>query len=196
MNLGKGTILLATTVLGFGCATARETAEEVGDDVAEAAREVRAEVEGGPTAVARLVNAQGAAIGTVTIEEEEDGVDLEGHLTGLPAGTHGIHIHENGTCTPPSFESAGGHYNPTSREHGFENPNGPHAGDLRNIEVGADGMAHIDLEAEAVTIRPGSRTLFDANGSALVIHAGADDYRTNPSGSSGARIACGVIVRQ
>lgn len=196
MNKRISMMLLTATLVAVGCATARETAEEVGEDVAEAAREVRSEVERGPTAVAHMVSSQGAAIGTIEIEEEEDGVDLEGHLTGLPTGTHGIHIHENGTCTPPDFESAGAHYNPTSREHGFENAAGPHAGDLRNIEVGADRAAHVDLEAEAVTIRRGPRTLLDANGAALVIHATADDYRTNPSGNSGARIACGVIVRQ
>jgi Cu-Zn family superoxide dismutase len=183
--------LLATTA----CATAREVADEVGEETRQTAREVRGEVAGGPTATAQLRNAQGQVVGTATLEQEEDGVDIELHVTGLPPGVHGFHIHETGTCTPPDFTSAGGHYNPTNRQHGFEDPQGPHAGDMRNIQVGANGMAHVEVENERVTISPGPTTLFDADGSAIVIHAGADDYRTNPAGEAGARIACGVVTR-
>lgn len=191
----KRILIVAAAALAAGCATARQAADEVGEEVTQTAREVRAEVGGGPKATARLVNAQGAPVGTVTLEQEEDGVDMEVHVMGLPQGVHGIHIHEVGTCTSPDFASAGGHYNPGGRQHGFEDPQGPHAGDLPNITVGANGMAHVELENERVTLTDGPNTLFDANGSAIVIHATADDYRTNPSGNSGARIACGVIVR-
>lgn len=151
---------------------------------------------GGPaTATGELLDAQGERVGTATLEQDGDEVDISVHVTNLAPGVHGIHLHETGQCTPPDFTSAGGHYSPDGREHGFENPDGPHAGDLPNIEVAADGTGHFTLENERVTLTPGPRTLFDSDGTAIVIHAGADDYRTDPAGDSGARIACGVITR-
>lgn len=185
----------ALAVAVTACATAREVGDEVGDTAADAAAEVRAEVGSQPTARAQLRDAQGRDVGMVTFEQEEDGVDMEVHVTGMPPGVHGIHIHQTGTCTPPDFTSAGGHYNPTNRNHGFESPGGPHAGDLRNITVGPNGTGHFELENERVTITAGPATLFDADGSAVVVHAGPDDYATDPSGNSGARIACGVVTR-
>lgn len=181
-------LIAGLAVLAGGCASTQEAAENT-------VAEVRSELGDQPTATAQLRNAQGQVVGTVTLEQEEDGVDLEGHLTGLPPGLHGFHIHQTGRCTAPDFTSAGGHYNPTNMQHGFEDPEGPHAGDMQNLTVQADGSVHIDMENQRVTITDGPATLFDADGSALVIHSGPDDYRTDPSGNSGSRIACGVITR-
>ncbi len=113
----------------------------------------------------------------------------------LPPGTHGIHVHEAGRCDPPDFMSAGGHFNPTSRQHGLRNPNGPHAGDLPNLEVGADGTGRLDALARDLSLSSGTGNLLDTDGSALVVHAAADDEMTDPTGNSGGRIACGVIRR-
>ena len=107
-------------------------------------------------------------------------------------GTHGIHVHAVGRCDPPGFESAGPHWNPMSRQHGTLNPQGPHMGDMMNITVAMDGSATVNVMTQGGTLR-GVDRLLDADGAAVVIHASADDYRTDPSGNSGARIACGVV---
>lgn len=147
------------------------------------------------TASVDLRNASGATVGMATLVERGDEVQITIHATGMPPGVHGVHIHETGTCTPPDFSSAGGHFAPVSRQHGFENPAGPHGGDLPNIEVGADGTGHFTLSNDRVTLASGPTSLFDDDGSAIVVHAGRDDYRTDPAGASGARIACGVVTR-
>ena len=145
-----------------------------------------------------LVNASGFEIGTVTIEDEEVGVEVDIDATSLPEGAHAVHFHENGTCDGPDFTSAGGHYNPSGVNHGFDaaSPN-PHAGDMRNIEVPRSGVVDVELDNERVTLRErdGLAPLLDANGTALIIHAGADDYESQPSGDAGGRIACAVISR-
>lgn len=150
---------------------------------------------GEATATADLRDAQGRTVATATLVQDGGEVDITMNATNLPPGPHGFHLHETGTCTPPDFTSAGGHFAPQSRQHGFENPAGPHAGDLPNLDVAADGTARVTIENERVTLTGGPASLFDADGTALVVHAGPDDYRTDPSGDSGARIACGVIVR-
>ena len=149
----------------------------------------------GLIATADLRNTQGASVAMATLVQDGDDVEITINATNLPPGTHGFHLHETGTCTPPDFTSAGGHFAPMSRHHGFQSPNGPHAGDLPNLEVGADGTARVTVENERVTLTEGPTSLFDADGTALVIHGGPDDYRTDPSGNSGARIACGVVTR-
>jgi Cu-Zn family superoxide dismutase len=136
-------------------------------------------------------DAAGRELGTLTVTESAGMLTASGTLRGLPPGTHGIHFHMTGSCEPP-FESAGGHWNPTSKQHGIDNPNGAHAGDLRNIEVGADSTANVQTSASGGTLR-GDNGLIDADGGALVVHAGADDNKTDPSGNSGARIACGRV---
>jgi Cu-Zn family superoxide dismutase len=145
----------------------------------------------GPTASALMRDASGNALGRLTIAQSSSGITVTGTLTGLPAGTHGIHVHAVGACDAPAFTTAGGHWNPTANAHGFENPRGPHHGDMRNLVADASGRADVSTSTTA----GGAGGLFDADGSAIVIHAAADDYRTDPSGNSGARIACGVVTR-
>ena len=108
---------------------------------------------------------------------------------------HGLHIHTVGACTP-DFAAVGGHFNPTTAQHGLDNPNGPHAGDLPNLEIDADGNGTYEATTTLVTLDQGDNSLFDSDGSALVIHAAPDDLVTDPSGNSGDRIACGVIEQQ
>lgn len=142
---------------------------------------------------ADIVNAQGQKIGTATVHPSDLGVRIDVAVSQLPPGTHGIHIHAVGKCEGPAFASAGAHFNPASKKHGKDNPEGPHAGDLMNIEVGADGTGKASLSDPNVTLGDGPSSLFHEGGTALLIHEKADDYKTDPSGNSGARIACGVI---
>jgi Cu-Zn family superoxide dismutase len=149
-----------------------------------------------PSGRATLRNAQGAVVGTLTLAPSNTGIHFTGTLNGLPAGTHGIHLHAVGRCDAPDFSSAGGHYNPASAHHGLENPAGPHAGDFPNIVVSSSGDASVDLTNPRVTLDVNAGSgVFDADGTAIVVHAGADDQKSDPSGNSGARIACGVIER-
>jgi Cu-Zn family superoxide dismutase len=143
-----------------------------------------------------LVNAAGQSIGTVRAWQTAGGVTFRIEASGLPHGVHGIHIHGVGRCDPPDFASAGPHWNPAAKKHGFNNPAGPHAGDLPNVEVAANGVIATTVTLPGASLfappnAPGA--LLDADGAALVIHASADDYVTDPSGNSGARIACAVI---
>ena len=147
-------------------------------------------------AVALIVNANGSPIGTAQLWQDQNGtVSVEIASLSLPAGTHGIHFHEIGTCDggATAFSTAGGHYNPLTKEHGLDNPRGPHAGDAPNIVTPASGAGRVTFSTNRVTLTPGTLTLLDANGSSIVVHASADDQVSQPSGNSGARIACGVI---
>jgi Cu-Zn family superoxide dismutase len=149
----------------------------------------------GETARATFVNAQGQPAGTATLTSLGDrGVFISAQLRNLPEGTHAFHIHAVGRCEPP-FESAGGHYNAAQRQHGYLDPNGQHDGDLPNITVRSDGTASAETVAWMVTLRGGNAPLLDGDGSALVVHAGVDDYRTDPTGNAGPRLACGVVQR-
>lgn len=144
------------------------------------------------TATAEMQDAAGNTLGSVTVTEVAGGISLSGMLHGVTPGEHGIHIHTVGSCEGPDFTSAGGHWNPDNRQHGTENPEGPHAGDLTNITVGADSMATLQQVTPGGVLQ-GNSGLLDADGAAVVIHASADDYRTDPSGNSGDRVACGVL---
>ena len=137
-----------------------------------------------------LINTSGQPTGTVSPAQTSGGVTLGISASGLPHGLHGVHVHAVGRCDPPTFESAGAHWNPASREHGFNNSQGPHAGDLPNVTVASNGV----LSETVVIAGTSFASLADADGSALIIHADADDYITDPSGNSGARIACAVLA--
>jgi Cu-Zn family superoxide dismutase len=146
------------------------------------------------SATAEMRSASGVRHGILTLERSPAGVRIDGALTGVPPGTHGIHFHRVGRCDPPDFETAGAHLNPTGMEHGLQNPRGPHAGDLPNVTANSAGQMVVDIATIRVTLDTDPRVgLFDSDGTALVIHANADDQRTDPSGNSGARIACGVV---
>lgn len=148
-----------------------------------------------PGAEADLKSPDGKAVGTVTFTQESGGVMLKASVSGLPPGEHGIHVHAVGKCDAPDFTTAGGHYNPASKQHGLENPQGAHAGDMPNLKVGEDGKGTFEFLLKNVTTTTGAGTLFGPDGTAVVIHAGPDDEKTDPSGNSGARIACGVIMK-
>ena len=156
---------------------------------------------GGRVAVASalIVGAAGEPRGTAEIWQDANNiVHVEAQLRDLPIGTHGIHFHATGLCegaaaTP--FASAGEHFNPLGRMHGLDNPGGPHAGDAPNFTIGVDQLGRASFTTDRVSLTPGSTTLFDGDGSALVIHATADDQISQPAGNSGGRIACGVVRR-
>ncbi len=141
-----------------------------------------------------ITGGDGAPLGSVTVTENAGGVTLAILATGMPAGVHGIHLHEKGLCEGPKFASAGAHWNPGAKQHGRDNPAGPHAGDLANLTVAADGTAKSSIPVAGVKTASGAMMLADADGTALVIHAKADDYKTDPSGDSGDRIACAVLA--
>jgi Cu-Zn family superoxide dismutase len=147
------------------------------------------------TARAALVDTSGKTIGDAFLRETPNGVLLKVDLGSAAAGVHGFHIHETGRCDRPTFESAGGHFAPRGAEHGLLDPKGPHAGDLPNVHVPADGRLSFEFLAPNLTLRSGDASLLDDDGSALVMHRDRDDYTTEPAGSAGDRIACGVVMR-
>lgn len=149
--------------------------------------------EGPPPVRVELIGRDGNRVGTAVLTEEGHGVRITIEVAGLTPGRRGIHIHETGKCDPPGFETAGAHFDPLGTRHGIENPNGPHAGDLPNIVVQPDGAGRNSPLNPYVTLGPGPNSLLREGGTALVLHADADDYYTHPSGNSGERIACGVI---
>lgn len=155
-----------------------------------------------PAAVAELQDKSGNTVGSATFTVVPGGVRIDLQAFGLAPGAHGVHIHAVGACDGTAaapFSSAGGHFNPTSRQHGRLNPAGWHGGDLPNLVVSASGQGSSTVVAEHLTIDGGAGALFDADGSAIVIHANEDDQQTDTGplgpGNSGARIACGLITR-
>ncbi|MDQ3078398.1 MAG: superoxide dismutase family protein [Pseudomonadota bacterium] len=142
----------------------------------------------------KLGGANGAALGNVSVSDQAGGMSVAVDARGIPAGIHGIHLHEKGLCDGPSFQSAGGHWNPGKKNHGRDNPQGAHLGDLANFEVAADGTATAAFELAGASMAGGNMRFADTDGTALVIHAKPDDYKTDPSGASGDRIACAVLA--
>jgi superoxide dismutase, Cu-Zn family len=143
-----------------------------------------------------LKDKDGATVGTATLQAAPGGgVQINLAITKLPPGEHGIHIHQVAKCEGPDFSTAGGHFNPGGKKHGMQNPDGPHAGDMNNFTVDADGKATRVINDPRVSLGSDANSVFTGGGTALVIHAGPDDMKTDPSGNSGGRIACGVITK-
>lgn len=147
-----------------------------------------------PEAAAEIRDAHGDAVAAAVLTQLDAGVGVAIRGQSLPPGEHGFHVHETGRCDPPGFQSAGGHFNPAGRQHGTLNPQGAHAGDMPNLRVRDDGTVDTTLVITGLAITGGDRAVLREGGTALVIHALPDDYRTDPSGNSGDRIACGVVI--
>lgn len=170
-------VIVVIAVSAIACARARSGSDSAG------------------MATAAIRNASGAELGVLRLESAAGGVRFTGQLTGLAPGAHGLHVHTVGSCDAPAFTSAGAHFNPRNTKHGLVNPEGPHAGDMPAIAADANGRAMVQHTTTLISLGNGPNGLFDADGSAIVVHASSDDQVTDPSGNSGARIACGVVER-
>jgi superoxide dismutase, Cu-Zn family len=145
-------------------------------------------------ATAELKDKDGKAVGVATFRESSGGVTVDVNVKGLTPGLHAVHVHAVGRCDAPAFTSAGGHFNPAQKKHGYKSPEGAHAGDLPNMLVAKDGTGRFESFTDGMTLKPGATSVFDKDGSALVIHAGVDDNVTDPTGNAGDRAACGIIT--
>jgi len=145
-------------------------------------------------ATAELKDKDGNAVGVARFRESSGGVTVDVNVKGLTPGLHAVHVHAVGRCDAPAFTSAGGHFNPAQKKHGYKSPEGAHAGDLPNMLVAKDGTGRFEAFTDGMTLKPGATSVFDKDGSALVIHAGVDDNITDPTGNAGDRAACGVIT--
>lgn len=144
-------------------------------------------------AMAEIVDGQGQTKGRAMLMQGKDGIHVAVQGVGLTPGVHAVHIHTTGACTAPDFKDAGGHWNPTMKQHGHDNPAGQHMGDMPNMIVAADGTGKLETVIAGAMMTGGDKPLLDADGAAVVIHAAADDYKSDPAGNAGGRIACGII---
>ena len=147
-----------------------------------------------PMATAVVRDSAGRELGTLTLTSADSGITVQGSLSGLPQSEYAMHLHTVGSCEPPSFESAGDHWNPTNAQHGSHADGGPHFGDLRNVTAGPDSVAPVRVITAGGQLY-NEPALLDADGAAIVLHAGPDDYETQPAGNAGPPIACGVVER-
>jgi Cu-Zn family superoxide dismutase len=177
--------MIRTARIAAACVLALSASAAMADDAPASA---------GKTVHATVIGLDGNAMGMITLQEVPSGVLLTTDLKGLPEGEHGFHFHEKGVCDPAAkFTTSGGHFAAGGHEHGLMVMDGPHGGDMPNQYVGADGILKTQVLNTGVTLSPGPKSLLDADGSALVIHAGSDDYTSQPAGNAGGRIACAVI---
>ena len=147
-----------------------------------------------PRASADLHDKNGKIVGQAFFRERPDGVLMRMEVRGLTPGLHAVHVHSVGKCEGPAFTTAGGHFNPMGKKHGLNSPVGSHAGDLPNMLVSKDGSGRFEVRTDAITLKAGPASVFDGDGSALISHAGVDDYTTDPEGNAGDRAACGLIL--
>jgi superoxide dismutase, Cu-Zn family len=175
MTLVKNVLAVAGLILLIGCSAA--PAPQMSNE-----------------ASADLKDKDGRTVGMATFRDVGNGVLVSVEVKGMNPGLHAIHVHAVGKCEGPAFTSAGGHFNPEQKKHGLKNPEGSHAGDMPNMYVAKNGVGRFEVLNDQITLKPGNRSVLDSDGSALVIHAGVDDYVTDPAGNAGDRVACGVIV--
>ncbi|MFD1358770.1 superoxide dismutase family protein [Fictibacillus halophilus] len=186
-------MLMVLVIILASCGNKKE--DEHKDHEMEESQAASSKVKGG-SYIVNLVDTKGNKTGEATLTQTAEGVNVEVNATGLKPGEHGIHFHEKAICTPPDFKSAGAHFNPTDKKHGFLNPKGPHVGDIHNITADESGVVHGEVLSTMVSLNEGkSNSLFSNGGTALIIHADADDYKTDPAGNSGDRVLCGVIKK-
>ncbi|KEQ54480.1 superoxide dismutase family protein [Sphingobium chlorophenolicum] len=180
MKIAAIIMALPMAVMASGCATGSSADAPVANATA-------------PVAHARLLAGDGSARGEATVTQATDGLHVLVRAQGLTPGMHAVHVHTVGSCTPPDFASAGGHWNPTGHKHGRDNPDGMHMGDMPNMIAGADGVGEMEYVIPGGTVSAGATPLLDSDGAAVVIHAQADDNKTDPAGNAGGRVACGVL---
>lgn len=187
-------LLMAAVLVMAACESEPEPDQPIDEIVVPGAAQDTVPGAGLDVVTVELHDTAGESVGTARLTQQGEGVEIAIHVMGLQPGEHGFHVHETGSCEPPDFSSAGGHFAPAGNQHGTENPQGPHAGDLPNLTVAANGMADTTFVHTNISLRRDApNSLLREGGAALVVHEGPDDYRTDPSGDSGARVACGVI---